>query len=258
MRVTPFMLTTAAALIFAAGAHAELVTYVGTDFDTGANWRNTADYKGVYGSYSELGQDAWFVAGASGSTHISASYISAISTAGVSVYPGNGGYVMIDDPNSTTGGLIRSGTLNPNPGTNSSTVEMTITFGANAPALVQVAVMIDNLDIANFNPNSVTFSQVGGSGTAATAVTTGASYFNRSPDLMYFDIAGITSGDVFKLSATGGPNGTATVGAVAFDTAATTATPEPGTVVLAAAAIILVLLMNRANKTRVTDDGSQI
>ena len=56
------------------------------------------------------------------------------------------------------------------------------------PGTVQLGLMIDNLDGGGFNPSSLKVVQAGGPGASAVVDTTGASYNDRIPDWLFFDI----------------------------------------------------------------------
>jgi hypothetical protein len=126
-------------------------------------WRTSSVSKNDIDGNNVLGTDGWFVAGVVGSVVIPA-YLASLTT-DPHVYPGNGGYVPIDNPNTTPGAtpsLLQSGTLNPFPGTGNPNVDLSFTFGANPPGTVRLGLMIDNLDIAGYNPSSLQVVQSGG------------------------------------------------------------------------------------------------
>ena len=221
--------------------HAGTITYVATDFDLGSGWRtqtvpNDIDPSGI------LGTDGWWVAGGSGSTSLPA-YVTSLVPNG-SFYPGNSNYASIDNPATTPGStpsLLQSGTLNPNVGDGNTTVDLTFTFAEIVPTEVQLGLMIDNLDIAAFNPGSIQVVQEGGPGASAVVSTTSSEYNDRDPDWLLFDIQA-QPGATYQVIVGGGPNGTATLGAASFDSAAV---PEPSSFGLAGIGAALIAVLGR-------------
>jgi hypothetical protein len=206
------------------------ITYITTDFDLGSGWRTSTVPKTDIDPNDVLGTDGWFVAGNEGSTEIPA-YLTSLIANGA-VYGGNSGYASIDDPNTTPGltpSLIQSGTLNPFPGTGSTTIDLTFTFGAIVPSMVQLGLMIDNLDFTIYNPDALQVIQVGGPGASSVVDTTGALYNDGIPDWAFFDIQA-QPGETYEVIVTGGANACACLGAVSFDSAGV---PEPSSFSLA-------------------------
>jgi hypothetical protein len=206
------------------------ITYITTDFDLGSGWRTSSVPKTDIDPNDVLGTDGWYVAGNEGSTEIPA-YLTSLISDGI-VFGGDSGYASIDDPNTTPGltpSLIQSGTLNPFPGTGGTTPDLTFTFGAIVPSVVQLGLMIDNLDIAAYNPDALQVIQVGGPGASSVVDTTGALYNDRIPDWVFFDIQALP-GETYEVIVTGGANGCACLGAASFDSASV---PEPSSFSLA-------------------------
>jgi hypothetical protein len=206
------------------------ITYITTDFDLGSGWRTSTVPKTDIDPNDVLGTDGWYVAGNDGSTEIPAYLTSLIPNS--FVFGGDGGYASIDDPNTTPGltpSLIQSGTLNPFPGTGSTAVDLTFTFGAIVPSMVQLGLMIDNLDIAAYNPDALQVIQVGGTGASSVVDTTGALYNDRIPDWVFFDIQP-QPGETYEVIVTGGTNECACLGAASFDSSDV---PEPSSFSLA-------------------------
>jgi hypothetical protein len=200
------------------------VTWIGSDFDLGSGWRTSTVPKIDIEGNDILGTDGWFVAGNYGSEQIP-TYLSFFTTIG-NVYGGNGGYYAIDNPNTTPGAspsTIVTGTLNPSASSGNTLVDATFTFSSSVPAVVQVGLMIDNLDIAAFNPSALQIVQSGGPGASAVVNTTGSEYNDRVPDWVFFDIDA-QPGETYQVLVTGGTNGCACLGAISFDSAST---PEP-------------------------------
>ena len=207
------------------------VTYSGTSQDLGSGWRTSTVSKIDIDPNDVLGSDGWYVAGNSGSELVP-TYITSLIANG-SVFGGNGSYASIDNPLTTPGSspsTIVSGTLNPFPGNGSTAIDLTFTFGADVPAVIQVGLMIDNLDIAGYNPSALQVVQNGGPGASAVVATTGALYNNRIPDWVFFDIQA-QPGQTYNVLVTGGPNGCGCLGAVSFD--GSSGVPEPSSFGLA-------------------------
>jgi hypothetical protein len=206
------------------------ITYITTDFDLGSGWRTSGVPKTDIDPNDVLGTDGWFVAGDEGSTEIPA-YLTSLISDGI-VFGGDSGYASIDDPNTTPGltpSLIQSGTLNPFPGLGGTTIDLTFTFGAIVPSVVQLGLMIDNLDIAAYNPDALQVIQVGGPGASSVVDTTGALYNDRVPDWVFFDIQP-QPGETYEVIVTGGTEGCACLGAASFDSSNI---PEPSSFSLA-------------------------
>jgi len=225
------------------------ITYVTTDFDLGSGWRTPTVPNDIAPS-GILGTDGWYVAGNEGSTELP-TYLTSLIPNG-SIYGGNSNYASIDDPATTPGltpSLIQSGTLNPFPGTGDPTVDLTFTFGAEVPAVVQLGLMIDNLDSAGFNPDSLQVVEVGGPGVSAVVNTTAPAYNDRIPDWVLFDIQA-QPGESYDVIVTGGPNGCACLGAASFDSAAEV--PEPSSFGLTGigAGFLAVLALRRCRLFR--------
>jgi hypothetical protein len=219
--------------------HAGTITYVGTDQDLGGGWRTPIVPNDV-SSGGYLGVDGWFVAGNSGSTQLP-SYLTSLIPNGA-VFGGNGSYASIDNPATTPGSTpstLISGTLNPFPGTNQPAVDLTFTFGAVVPGVVQLGLMIDNLDIAAYNPDSMQVIELGGPASSPVISTTSAAYNNRDPDWLLFDIQP-QAGGTYEVIGTGGPNGCACLGAASFDTASV---PEPSSFGLAGIGVGLLVIL---------------
>lgn len=229
---------------------AGIVTYSSSDVDLGSGWRTSSVLKSDIDGNNVLGSDGWFVAGAAGSTQLPAYLVSLITNG--SVYPGNGSYAQIDDPNTTPGltpSALQSGTLNPFPGTNGTTTDVTFTFGASVSGTVRLGLMVDNLDIAGFNPNALQVVQVGGPGASAVVSTAGGSFNNKTPDWVYFDLQA-NSGEIYNVIVTGGSNGCACLGAISFDSVAASSVPEPSSLNLAlfGAAFLVAYALRRTSK----------
>ena len=127
-------------------------------------------------------------------------------------------------PNTTPGltpTLLLSGTLNPF--VSGPHTDLILTFGASVPSTVRLGLMVDNLDIAGYNPSALQVVQSGGPGSSAVVDTTGPQSNNRIPDWFYFDIQA-QPGDSYNIVVSSGPNGCNCLGAVSFDSVAT---PEP-------------------------------
>jgi hypothetical protein len=222
----------AALLCAATPGHAGTITYVTTNFDLGAGWRTASDPKYDIDGNNVLGTDGWFVAGANGSTQLPF-YLTSLTT-DPNVFGGNPSYAMIDNPATTPGAsptTIRSGTLNPFPGSGVQNVDVRFTVGPDVPAAVAVGVMIDNLDLDGYNPSSVQLVQEGGGGSSSIIDTTGATYHDRNPDWLMFMISGAQSGQTYDVLVGGGvlgsPYDCACLGAVSFDSV-----PEPSSFML--------------------------
>lgn len=226
------------------------VTFATTDQDLGSGWRTSSVAKSDIDGDNVLGTDGWFVAGGAGSTSLP-SYLTSLTT-NPNVYPGNSNYISIDDPTTTPGATpstLVSGTLNPFPGTGSTAVDVTFTFGASVPFTVRVGLMIDNLDITGYNPAALQIVQESGPGASAVVDTTGGAFNNRVPDWVYFDLQA-QPGETYDVVVTGGPNGCACLGAVSFDSSASV--PEPSSfwiVGLGAVSLAAVALRRRMYQT---------
>ncbi len=228
-------------------ASATTITYAGSLTNFGPGWRDTTVAKHGFDIEQSglFGVDGYSVAGGQGSVS-RPTYLSSLTSNG-SVYSGNGSYLQIDNPTVAFGhpvSLITTGTLNPFPGTNNAATTYTFTIGANAPALLQVGILVDNLDIAGYNSSAVQLSGTGASGSPKVDLT-GATYNNRSVDWIFFDITAPISGEVFTIQSFGGPNGCACAGAIAFDS---TSVPEPMSAALLGGAALGLLAYRRQSR----------
>jgi hypothetical protein len=227
--------TSSAAIIVAGG---------GSDLEIGASWRTQSVAKTDPANTSNalgnvLGQDGYWVVGAN-QRIVMPSYISSWSTN--SVYPGNLNYASIDDPSTTPGGsptTLVSGIVSPVNG--SSFVgqyqpDLGFTVNSSVPREFQVAVLVDNLDLAAFNAASISLWNFGGPDNPggvsaapylASVATTSAAYNDRVPDLIYFTVTGAQAGDEFYVGGLAGANADAAAAVFAFDTVV----PEPASIV---------------------------
>lgn len=233
--------TCLAAMLLVAGAtkaSASTITYAGSLTDLGSGWRTASAPKhGLDLSHTGIiGVDGYDVIG--GNHRISLpGYVTGFTADG-HVYPGNGGYAQIDDPSTTPGAnpsTLTSGTLNPFPGRNQPGTTFTFTVTGTVPSLIRIGLLEDNLDISGYNSSSVKLSGSVAAGAPVVGLT-GASYNNRNPDWVFFDITNAGAGEVFSVTNYGGPNGCACVGAISFDSA-TTAVPEPASLTLLLAGV---------------------
>jgi hypothetical protein len=220
-----YLVTALVSLTFAgSAASAASITAAGSDTDIGSSWRTASVPKTDPADTNVIGTNGWTAVGNGGST-VLPSYIASITTG--SVYPGNSGYALIDNPLTTPGAApskIQNGTVSPG-----NSLDWTFTMSSTnpIPQKFQVAILVDNLDIAAYNSAATTISLVGSPSTTATITTTAPVYNDRSPDLLYFTIAGATAGEVFDVGGIAGNNGDITASVMAFDIE----TPEPGSVV---------------------------
>lgn len=207
----------------APAARAATITYATTDLDLGgvtarSPWRTASVAKTNIDGNNITGSDGYLVVG--GSQRLQTPVYLWNFDNSASTYAGNGSYALIDDPATTPPGatLLQSGTKNPAPGTNIEAKVFSFDVKAGMPATFRVGVMVDNLDVAGFNANALRVLQTaGGAANSGSIATTSALFNNRTPDWVYFDIAGAQVGDRYEVRAAGGPNTTATAGAFSFD-----------------------------------------
>jgi hypothetical protein len=228
-------LATAIILVaYAVSAQATTVTYAGslTDSAAGPGWRNTTIAKGGFAPTiaGVIGGAGYDVIGGSGSVSLP-SWITGFGANG-SVYPGNGSYSLINNPASTgaSPGMLRSGTLNPFPGTGSGATDFTFTLTGTVPSLIQIGLMTDNTDGAVWSAGGVQLSGVGATG--APKVTFAGTTADNVPDWTFFYITGGVAGQTYTVTGYGGPNGCACIGVIAFDSGTATPAPEPASLAL--------------------------
>lgn len=226
MRTLGFVVAAAVAVAAAASAAASTITYVGTLTDTAAAWRTASAANAAFALTPAdiFGRDGYFLPGGEG-VALRPGYVTAFGGSS-NVFGGNAGYAAIDNPLTTPGATpttLVTGTFNPFPGTGGTATTFAFTVGANAPALIRVGILTDNLDVAGFDPAAVQLvSSVAGA--SPDIDLTGAAANDGRPDLTFFDIRGGVAGETFVVTTTGGSAGCACVGGVAFDSAAV---PEP-------------------------------
>jgi hypothetical protein len=240
------LLAALGALCFTAAAQAQTITYIGSQLDVGASWRDATLVKTFSNTGGAYGGDGYFnTAGPIVSSL--PTYVSSASV-GVQTFSG-GGYEAIDNPTATPpyfSGTAASGTAYVNGAAAGSTSNMlTFTLAGTVPNTVQVGVMFDNTDNSNgLGNNAYTLVETTG-GTATSSqisLTTG----NGLADFYFFDIKNASAGEVFTLqdtntSATNGSNLQA--GALTFDTVAA---PEPAPIAMSALAFgLLAFLLRR-------------
>lgn len=218
-----FPVLLAACLVQAGTGRGATITYSGSNLDLGKNWRTAATPKLDIDGNNVLGTDGWYVTGSAIGTAklVSPRYVRPGTMWIVAPeYAGNGNYYAIDNPNTTPGAsptTVLTGTKNPFPGTNVESEVYRFTVTGSVPSVFRLGVMVDNLDAAGYNPNGMRLVQQGGPGDSTSIATTAASYNNRNPDWLYFDVSGAQAGDTFQVFSKGGPNGAATAGAFSFD-----------------------------------------
>ena len=212
-------------------AQATTITFAGslTNSAAGPGWRNTTISKSGFDitTAGVIGGAGYDVIGASGSVSLP-SWITGFNASG-SVYPGNGSYSLINN-SATTGaspGMIRSGTLNPFPGTGNGTTDFSFTLTGTVPSLIQIGLMTDNTDGAVFTAGGVQLSGVGASG--APKITFSGVTDNNVPDWTFFTIAGGFTGETFTVTGYGGGAGCACIGVIAFDSGII---PEPASMLM--------------------------
>ena len=217
------LLATLAALAsFPARVQAASIAYVGTHPDLGGGWRTPAVLKplDLDGDYL-IGTDGYHLVNL---PPVWPSYLSGTEILS-STFPGIPGYSFIDDP-AQPGGTFLTGTMNPQPGAGASADLFRFTLSAGAVGrTIRIGLLVDNLNAAPWNAASLQLVQVNGA-EGVVVDTTSATFNNRVPDWICFDIAGGAAGDSFIIRGKGGGNGTATLGGVAFDSAVSFAPPS--------------------------------
>jgi hypothetical protein len=201
--------------VFVTPLSAAVIGYAGAQNDLGSGWRTTTVSKPLdLDGDNILGTDGYQVVNRPA---VPPNYVSAMAILS-STYPGNGTYAQIDDPINLPA-LFTTGTMNPSPGTGANANLFQFTLNANAVGRsIRVGLLVDNLDIAGLNATSLTLVQTNGAGATNGPIATTSALFNdRIPDWVFFDITGASAGDTFIIRGVGGPNGTATLGGVSFD-----------------------------------------
>jgi hypothetical protein len=225
-----------AAVALAAPAHASTIVSEGSLIDFGSGWRTATVSKGSFANTGGvLGEDGYYLPGSQG-VSLKPTYVSTFTPNG-SVYGGNGGYIRVDNPTTTPGAhptTLLTGTFNPGVGANNKATVFAFTVNAVVPAAFQIGLMVDNLDIATYNDFAISLSS-SVSGVGPGVSLTGASYNNRIPDWIFFDVTGAVAGETISVIPTAGNGGTATLGAISFDTVASA--PEPASFALLATGI---------------------
>lgn len=225
-------------------ANADVITHPGDQIDLGSGWRTSTVAKPLdIDGNNVLGTDGYQMVNKAA---VLPSYVSSMGILS-GTYGGNASYASIDDPllvPPNGGGLFVTGTMNPAPGLGNPADLYSFTFNSLASSrTVRVGLMVDNLDGAGFNADSLELVQTaGGVATSGVIPTTSLSFNNRTPDWLFFDISGIKNGDAFKVVGVGGSSTTATLGGIAFDSVV----PEPSTLMLFGLGGLLVWWRRRA------------
>ena len=196
---------------------AAFITTAGVQQDFGPGWRTPATAKTLdVDTNNVFGSDGYHVVNRPA---VLPAYVSAMSIL-TGTFLGNAGYAAMDDPLAVTNTFV-TGTMNPFPGLGLAADIISFTLSATPTnRVLRVGLLVDNLDIATFNAQGLQLVQANGGGaTSAVVVTTSASFNNRVPDWLFFDITGGVAGDSFVVRGKGGTSGAATLGGVTFDSA---------------------------------------
>lgn len=236
-------------LAAASTARAATITYAGSLIDLGAGWREATVSKGAFSSTNILGQEGYYIDGGQGVVS-TPTYVSAFA-ANSSVFPGNGSYEYIDNPVTTPGpnpSLLLTGTFNQAVGSGNTGVPLSFTLNANVPGAFQVGLLVDNTDGTQWNDYAIALSSsVSGAGPGVSL--TGASFNDRDPDWVFFDVTGAVAGETISIVATAGAGGHVELGGVAFDAVV----PEPASFALLGAGILgLGMVRRRTLSARAT------
>lgn len=199
------------------------LNYANTQFSVGSAWRTAFLAKPFDLDKNDvLGSDGYYVIGANERTSQPAYIASWLLT--TTVYPGNTGYASIDDPDVVPPGsaTIQSGTANPE---GNDILIFSFVLGGTVPEHFRLGMMMDGLNDAKYNPNSVYLKEIGGLELQTASVnTTAVSYNDKNPDWIFFDVIGFTVGSEVGVYSGGGGN---TLQVFAFDSAP----PPTGTII---------------------------
>lgn len=246
--VVSYILTPAnAAVIIASGAD--------TDTTNGA-WRTSsvskpldADGNNIYGSDGYLMFNTGYIGGSfTSSTNIFANASNALPTYvsvtadGATGSVGAAAFASIDDPlNAPTDFQSGVATIS-GVGLGAEVSMLNLTFNGTVPiAGIRVGVLVNNA--ANRNASAIRFELDGNA--AVTASQNTGTGVNQQQDYYFFDITGISNGDVFSFFATedtgdGNNAGEVRVGGFTFDTI-----PEPGSMTLLGLALGFLAVRRR-------------
>lgn len=226
-----------------------VITSPGSLMDLGAGWRTSSiskdgldlDGNGV------LGNDGYWTFGANAST-LKPSYIGSVTITG-SVYGGNSSYARIDNPTTTPGPsptTFISGALNPF--VNGAYADFSFTLTGTVPSLIRVGLMIDNLDVAGYNPSGLKIVDVTDDVSSPLIATTGTEFNDRIPDWVFFDISGASAGEVFNVDVYSGSNGCNCLGAISFGSANGDPIPEPTSAALFCFGLVGLFVVTRGRR----------
>jgi hypothetical protein len=197
--------------------------YAGSQLGVGSGWRTAALVKPLdIDSDYVLGTDGYYLIGNNQRTS-QPTYVSSW-TPPTSTYGGNAGYALVDDPAVVPPGTatIRSGTANPG---GSDVLVFSFVLNADLPAQLRLGIMIDGLDNASFNPDAIQLKEIGGGAKQSpTIATTSATYNDKNPDWLFFDVAGFSAGTQIGVYSSGGAN---TLQVFTFDKAPRIPTGHP-------------------------------
>ncbi|NDJ14901.1 MAG: hypothetical protein EBY17_27545 [Acidobacteriia bacterium] len=196
---------------FVSSATSAVVT-AGADTTTHAAWRTTSVAKSMDADgNNSYGTDGYVVAAAPG-TIVNPRYAS-VARLAPGTYPGNGGYLLIDNPAGS--GSVRTGLWYNSSGSAVEQDFASITFSASIKT--RVGVLVSNTDAAAISPTSLRIRQTTG-GTADAGLIPSPTNAARNGDWYFFDVTAKV-GDVFAVSGVNNPGHSSNgIGALTFDT----------------------------------------
>jgi hypothetical protein len=201
------------------------LTHIGTQFGltSTSNWRTVSTAKPFdLGGDDVLGSDGYYMIGNNQRTS-QPKYVSSWSVP-VSTFGGSPAYAYIDDPDVVPPGssIVYSGTANPG---GSDVLIFSFVLGGAVPDTIRLTVMMDGLDDATWNPDSVQVKEIGGGAQSALIGTTAGLHNDTNPDWLFFNVRNVSAGSQIGVYSSGGLN---TLQVFAFDSVP----PPAGTVLI--------------------------
>jgi len=213
--------------LFCGAVSAQTLSNSGINQDLGRFWRTPTTAKLDVDGNNILGTDGYYVPKSNNqpTQTLVPAYVTgytlaaSVNTYSSAIVAGNCTYALIDDPTvAQPGATMCTGNINRNIASGTQVPLISFTLQGNVPAIIRLAVMMDNYDLTGFNSVAIQVSDA--PAFSPNVATTSAAFKNKNPDWIYFDIVGGLPGQVVTILATAGTNNQAGIGGFALDSLA--------------------------------------